>query len=183
MKIYTKSGDKGETSLLGGARVKKYDLRIAAYGTADELNSWIGLIKDQEIDAADVKFLVEIQNKIFTIGSHLAALGNKQENLTIPEINAADVTTIELRIDEIQEKLPAMKNFILPGGHTTVSFCHLARTVCRRCERLVIEVSDNETVNPIIVQYFNRLSDFLFVFSRKLSHDLGAVEIPWNSKK
>ena len=104
MKIYTKSGDKGETSLLGGARVKKYDLRIAAYGTADELNSWIGLIKDQEIDAADVKFLVEIQNKIFTIGSHLAALGNKQENLTIPEINAADVTTIELRIDEIQEK-------------------------------------------------------------------------------
>ena len=167
MKIYTKSGDKGETSLLGGARVKKYDLRIAAYGTADELNSWIGLIKDQEIDAADVKFLVEIQNKIFTIGSHLAALGNKQENLTIPEINAADVTTIELRIDEIQKKLPAMKNFILPGGHTTVSFCHLARTVCRRCERLVIEVSDNETVNPIIVQYFNRLSDFLFVFSRK----------------
>ena len=183
MKIYTKSGDKGETSLLGGDRVKKYDLRIAAYGTADELNSWIGLIKDQEIAAADVKFLVEIQNKIFTIGSHLSALGTKKVNITIPEIKELDVIAIESKIDELEENLPPMKNFILPGGHTTVSFCHLARTVCRRCERLIVELSDNESVNPVIVQYFNRLSDFLFVLSRKLALDLGAVEIPWNSKK
>ena len=183
MKIYTKSGDKGETSLLGGDRVKKYDLRIAAYGTADELNSWIGLIKDQNIDSNYTNFLVEIQSKIFTIGSHLSALGNKKVNVTIPEIKELDVTAIELKIDELEENLPPMKNFILPGGHTTVSFCHLARTVCRRCERLVIELSDNEPVNPVIIQYFNRLSDFLFVLSRKLSLDLGAVEIPWNSKK
>lgn len=183
MKIYTKTGDKGKTSLLGGDRVKKYDLRIAAYGTADELNSWLGLLKDQEIPEDDVTFLVEIQNKIFTIGSHLAAIGNKKVNLSIPSIKESDLTVIEIRIDEFQENLPPMKNFILPGGHTTVSYCHLARTVCRRCERLVIELSDNEEVNPLIIQYFNRLSDFLFVLSRKLSHHLGAVETTWNSKK
>ena len=183
MKIYTKSGDKGETSLLGGDRVKKYDLRICAYGTADELNSWIGLIKDQDINTDYISFLNEIQNKIFTIGSHLAALGNKKVNLTIPEIRELDVTAIELKIDELHDILPPMQNFILPGGHTTVSYCHLARTVCRRCERLVVELSDNEDVNPIIVKYFNRLSDFLFVLSRKLSLDLGAIETPWNSKK
>mgnify|MGYP001187926865 FL=1 len=183
MKIYTKSGDKGETSLLGGNRVKKYDLRINSYGTVDELNSWIGLLRDQKIDKTYVSFLLEIQDKLFTIGSHLASIGNKSQQFTIPEINASAVTLIETNIDALNLELPPMTNFILPGGHPTVSYCHIARTVCRRCERLVIELADQENVEAVIIQYFNRLSDYLFVLGRKLAVDLNAEEIPWNSKK
>ena len=183
MKIYTKSGDKGETSLLGGDRVKKYDLRIEAYGTADELNSWIGLLKDQSIDPNYKEFLLEVQDRIFTIGSNLAAIGNKKTNFNLPQILDQDILFVEKNIDFLQENLPEMTSFILPGGNTIVSYCHLARTVCRRCERIVIELSENEIVSPLIIQYLNRLSDYLFVLSRKLSIDLGVDEIPWNPKK
>ena len=183
MKIYTKSGDKGETSLLGGDRVKKYDLRINAYGTSDELNSWIGLIKDQPINQSYKDFLLDVQDRLFTIGSNLAALGNKKSNFELPQVNEHDVVYVEKQIDNLQNNLPKMTSFILPGGHKIVSYCHIARTVCRRCERIVIELSENEQVHSIIPQYLNRLSDYLFVLSRKLSFDLGADEIPWNPKK
>ena len=183
MKIYTKSGDKGETSLLGGDRVKKYDLRIEAYGTADELNSWIGLLKDQSIERHYKEFLLEVQDRIFTIGSNLAAIGNKKTNFNLPQILDQDILFVEKNIDFLQENLPEMTSFILPGGNTIVSYCHLARTVCRRCERIVIELSENEIVSPLIIQYLNRLSDYLFVLSRKLSIDLGVDEIPWKPKK
>lgn len=183
MKIYTKSGDKGKTSLLGGDRVKKFDLRINAYGTSDELNSWIGLIKDQSIKQQHKDFLLEVQDRIFTIGSNLSALGNKKSTFSIPEICEKDVFLVEKEIDLLQESLSPMTSFILPGGHTIVSYCHLARTVCRRCERIVIQLSESEDVSPFITQYLNRLSDYLFVLSRKLAVDLNVDEIPWHPKK
>ena len=183
MKIYTKSGDKGKTSLLGGDRVKKFDLRINAYGTSDELNSWIGLIKDQSIKQQYKDFLLEVQDRIFTIGSNLSALGNKKSTLSIPEICEKDVFLVEKEIDLLQKNLTPMTSFILPGGHTIVSYCHLARTVCRRCERIVIQLSESEDVSPFIIQYLNRLSDYLFVLSRILAVDLNIDEIPWHPKK
>ncbi len=181
MKVYTKTGDKGETSLFGGKRVKKYDLRINAYGTSDEVNSWIGLIRDQDINADYKAILNIIQDRIFTLGSHLAADPSKPK-LKIPELLPSDIELLEQEMDKMDAKLPAMTKFTLPGGHTTVSYCHLARTVCRRCERLVIELADTETINPLIIQYLNRLSDYLFVLGRKLAQDLDANEVFWEPK-
>lgn len=183
MKIYTKSGDKGETSLLGGKRVKKYNLRIQAYGTCDELNAWIGLLRDQNIHEDYQLFLIKIQEKIFTIGSHLAALNDEQIKKNLPTISQNDITQIEQQIDAMENDLPAMQNFILPGGHQIVSYCHLARTVCRRAERCIIELSDNDFVEPIIIQFFNRLSDYLFVLSRKVTKDTNSTETPWITNK
>ena len=182
MKIYTKSGDKGETSLLGGKRVKKYNLRIQAYGTCDELNAWIGLLRDQNIHDDYKVFLMKIQERIFTIGSHLASLHDEELKNKIPKILAVDVTQIEEQIDVLENDLPIMKNFILPGGNQIVSYCHLARTVCRRCERFIIELADADFVDPVIIQYFNRLSDYLFVLSRKISKDTNSKETPWITK-
>jgi len=182
MKIYTKSGDKGETSLLGGKRVKKYNLRIQAYGTCDELNAWIGLLRDQNIHDDYKVFLMKIQERIFTIGSHLASLHDEGLKNKIPKILAVDVTQIEEQIDVLENDLPIMKNFILPGGNQIVSYCHLARTVCRRCERFIIELADADFVDPVIIQYFNRLSDYLFVLSRKISKDTNSKETPWITK-
>jgi cob(I)alamin adenosyltransferase len=188
MKIYTKTGDAGETSLFGGTRVKKYNIRIEAYGTTDELNSHIGLIRDQKIDSHTFESLIKIQNEIFTIGAMLATPPDKEklksgkDRLKIPKINEKDILFLEKEIDKMNEKLSPMKSFILPGGNTTVSFCHIARCVCRRAERIVVELNDNEYVNQNIIVYLNRLSDYLFVLARKLTLDNNGKEIPWIKK-
>jgi len=178
MKIYTKKGDKGETSLLGGTRVAKSHIRIESYGTVDELNSWIGLIRDQQIDNDTKKFLIHVQDRLFTIGSHLAADPTKS-GIKIPEIKEENVIALEKEMDKMNEVLPEMRSFVLPGGHTTVSYCHIARCVCRRAERCSVDLAGKEKVEDIIIKYLNRLSDYLFVLSRKLSSDLKAEEIPW----
>lgn len=178
MKVYTKTGDTGETSLFGGKRVAKYHDRIEAYGTSDELLSWIGLIRDQQIDLKYREVLKEIQDRLFTLGAELAADPDKPK-LKKPDLLDTDITFLEEEMDRMNNELPEMTNFVLPGGHTTVSYCHLGRTVCRRCERLVIKLSTSENINPLIIKYLNRLSDYLFVLSRKLSKDLQAEEILW----
>lgn len=181
MKIYTKTGDKGETSLLGGSRVPKFHLRIEAYGTVDELNSYLGLIRDQDIKESFKSFIIDIQNNLFVIGSNLAKEPGK-EKVKIPEIDESEIFALENKMDEMNETLPEMKFFVLPGGHQTVSHCHVARCICRRAERVCVHLAKNSEVSPIIITYLNRLSDYLFVLSRKLSSDLGAQEIPWKSK-
>ncbi len=184
MKIYTKTGDKGETSLFGGTRVPKYHLRIEAYGTVDELNSYIGLIRDQKTDPHTKEILMKIQHELFTLGSMLATppekeiLKNGKERLNIPKISSASVALLEQEIDFMNESLPAMTHFILPGGHPTVSFCHITRCICRRAERIATQLNDANTLNPIILVYLNRLSDYLFVLARKLTIDNEAQEIP-----
>lgn len=181
MKIYTKTGDKGKTSLLGGTRVSKADNRIETYGTIDELNSYIGLIRDTQTDNNRKVLLKEIQDMLFTIGSHLAA--DKKSKLNkVPDLKDADVEFLEQEIDMMTQELPEMKSFILPGGHVNVSFCHVARCVCRRTERLAIKLSESEEVEPIIIRYLNRLSDYLFVLSRKVAAELGVAEVPWNPR-
>ena len=181
MKIYTKTGDKGQTSLIGGARVPKSHIRIEAYGTIDELNSYIGLIRDQQIDEHSSQILIEIQDRLFTIGSTLASDPEKSK-MKIPDLKEEDITLLEQEMDKMNETLPEMRSFILPGGHTTVSFCHIARCVCRRAERLTIHLSENSFVSELVIKYLNRLSDYLFILSRKLTHDLHAGEIPWKPR-
>lgn len=189
MKIYTKTGDKGETSLFGGNRVKKYNLRIDAYGTVDELNSYIGLIRDQKIDQKSFDVLIKIQNELFTLGAMLATPPDKEklksgkERLQIEKISNEDIVFLENEMDFMNTSLKEMTHFILPGGHPTVSFCHIARCICRRAERITVELNENEIVNKNILIYLNRLSDYLFVLARKLTVDNHAVEIPWISKK
>ena len=189
MKIYTRTGDKGTTALFGGNRVPKHHLRIESYGTVDELNSFIGIIKDQEIDLNLKKDLLKIQNDLFTIGAMLATprekevLKNGKNRLNIPKINESSVDFLEKKIDVMDEELPTMTHFILPGGHQTVSFCHIARCVCRRSERLVVALNDSEVIHDDLLIYLNRLSDYLFVLARKLSKDLNADEIKWVPEK
>ena len=177
-KIYTKTGDKGSTSLIGGERVPKYDERIEAYGTVDELNSWIGLIRDQEIDTGLKEVLLEIQNTLFVMESQLAK-GTGSEKTALPEVKQKDVEILEKEIDKMEKDVPPLASFILPGGHTVVSYCHIARTVCRRAERLIIKIAEKYFVASVNIQYLNRLSDYLFVLSRKLSKDFGGEEIVW----
>ena len=185
MKIYTKTGDKGETSLFGGTRVPKYHLRIEAYGTIDELNSYIGLIRDQQIDSHTEKVLLTIQNKLFTLGAMLATPPEKEllksgkERLNINKVDESSVVLLENEIDFMNESLPPMTHFVLPGGHTTVSFCHIARCICRRAERIATQLNDESEINEQILIYLNRLSDYLFVLARKLSSDNNAKEIQW----
>lgn len=181
MKIYTKTGDKGQTSLLGGSRVPKHHLRIESYGTIDELNSYIGLLRDQSIDEKHVEVLLEVQDRLFTIGSYLASEPEKSK-VKIPELKEEDILFLEKQIDELNDALPPMRSFVLPGGHTTVSFCHIARCVCRRAERLVVHLSETETVNDSVMRYLNRLSDYLFMLARKLSQELSAAEIAWKPR-
>lgn len=182
MKIYTKTGDLGETSLLGGTRISKGELQIESFGTVDELNSYMGLIRDQIWKIPVVNELIEIQDRLFTIGSHLANDKNKS-GIKLPEITDLDVERLEKEIDEMNESLPPMTAFVLPGGHTTVSYTHIARCICRRVERQVVRLSKVWEVDPIIIKYLNRLSDYLFVLGRKLSKDLGANEIEWQPRK
>lgn len=181
MKIYTKTGDKGKTSLFGGSRVSKSDDRLEAYGTIDELNSYIGLIRDTQTESTRKAFLKEIQDRLFTVGAHLATdKENKKDQL--PDLLDSDVESLEGEMDEMDKALPEMKSFILPGGHVHVSYCHIARTVCRRAERLTIRLSEGAEIEPIIIRYLNRLSDYLFVLGRKLAIELGVEEVPWNAR-
>ncbi len=182
MKIYTKSGDKGMTSLLGGARVKKSHARIEAYGTCDELNAWVGLIRDQDIFDRYSEQLREIQDRLFTIGSVLATDPNK-DMMGLPDLKNEDVQALEIAMDTMSAELPELRSFILPGGHQIVSYCHLARTVCRRCERLIIRLQEEEGVNDMIVKYVNRLSDYFFVLSRKLALDNGVTDVAWTPRR
>lgn len=181
MKIYTKTGDTGTTSLFGGRRVSKADLRIETYGTVDELNSYIGLLRDQQANSSRKELLVEIQDRLFTMGSMLATEpGNTK--VKIPILSENDIKFLESQIDEMESSLPAMKSFVLPGGHQSVSFCHVARTVCRRAERLVVALHSIEEIDELVIKYLNRLSDFLFVLSRKMTQELGAEETPWKPR-
>ncbi len=178
MKIYTKTGDKGQTSLFGGKRVSKHNLRINAYGTIDELNSYIGLVRDQDIDKKSISTLLEIQDRLFTLGSILATEpGNTK--VKVPSINMEDISFLEIEIDKMNEHLPEMRSFILPGGHTIVSYCHITRCVCRRAERLISKLSELEEIDELILKYMNRLSDYLFVLARKIVVDKGVDEVPW----
>ena len=178
MKIYTKTGDDGTTSLFGGKRVSKADGRIDAYGTIDELNSWIGILSDHSVNKGRYSELIEIQDKLFTIGSMLAVEPGNQK-VRIPKLSESDVYFLEHQIDKMNERLPPLKAFVLPGGDVSVSHAHLARTVCRRAERKVASLGRNEKVDPIVLKYLNRLSDYLFVLARIMCRDLNIEERLW----
>lgn len=178
MKIYTKTGDQGTTSLFGGKRVSKADLRIDTYGTVDELNSWMGLVRDQFVNEKRRDVLLTIQDRLLTIGSVLAVEpGN--EKVKVPQLHEEDVKFLENEIDAMDAELPPMKSFVLPGGHPSVSITHIARTVCRRAERLSIALHSAEGINPLVIKYLNRLSDYLFMLTRKMTAELNVEETPW----
>lgn len=181
MKVYTKTGDKGYTSLIGGTRVPKSSHRIDAYGTVDELNSWIGLLRDQEVNAIRRDLLKEVQDRLFTLGAALAT-DPTASHKPLPPLLPEDVAILEQAMDEMDETLPRLQVFVLPGGHQAVSFCHLARTVCRRAERLVIALHADAPVDELIITYLNRLSDYLFVLSRAMAQELGAEEVKWQPR-
>ena|SRR5678815_1859712 len=182
LKIYTKVGDKGTTSLIGGTKVLKSDLRIEAYGTVDELNSYVGLCNDLLKDEHSQKILREIQDRLFTIGASLACDPEKEPKMKIPDLKEEDVSLLEEEIDTMSKVLPEMKNFILPGGHATVSHVHIARCVCRRAERCCVRLNEQATEDLLILKYLNRLSDYLFVLARYASHLLNAEEIAWKPR-
>ena len=189
MKIYTKTGDKGTTALFGGTRVPKYHVRIESYGTVDELNSHLGLIRDQKIETRYREILIQVQDNLFTLGAILATnpekavLKSGKQRLNIPKIEEEDITLLENEMDRMNESLPTMTHFVLPGGHPIVSYCHIARCVCRRAERLATLLHEQEPTDERVLKYLNRLSDYLFVLARKLSFDLQAEEIPWIPRK
>ena len=182
IKIYTKTGDKGKTSLIGGTKVPKSDIRIETYGTVDELNSWIGMVNDQLNDAAFRNELKEIQDCLFTIGSSLATDAEKEPKMKLPDLVEGDIEFLERRIDAMTADLPLMKNFILPGGHVTVSSIHITRCVCRRAERLAVNMQQQELfVDESVIKYLNRLSDYLFTLARFAAQMLGAKEVVWKA--
>lgn len=183
MKIYTKTGDGGTTSLLGGTKVSKAHLRIEAYGTVDELNAYIGLCRDILTDNDSRSALLEVQDRLFTIGSALACDPDKETKMKIPDLEEEDINFLEKEIDAMTEKLPVMKSFILPGGHPVVSQLHIARCVCRRAERCCVRLdTEKHEVAPVITKYLNRLSDYLFMLSRYAGQLLQAPEIPWKPR-
>lgn len=181
MKIYTKTGDEGYTALFGGTRVSKADLRINTYGTIDELNSYLGLLRDQEVNKNKLEELVEIQDRLFTIGSILATEPDNTK-VKIPSLQESDVIFLERKMDAMDELLEPMRFFVLPGGHASISFGHVARTVCRRAERLVIELDAHEKVDALVLKYLNRLSDYLFVLCRMMTKELNVTETPWRPR-
>lgn len=181
-KIYTKTGDKGKTSLIGGTRVPKYHPRIEAYGTLDELKSYIGIIRDHSIGDEYRELLIEVQDRLFTIESQLAHDPETELLRPLPKVNEEDIVVLEKAIDKMNESLKPLNSFILPGGHIIVSHCHVARTICRRAERICIRLSELHTVDPVNLKYLNRLSDYLFVLARKIGKDLNASETPWKPK-
>lgn len=182
MKIYTKTGDKGSTSLLGGTRVPKFHPRIEAYGTIDELNSFVGLIRDHISQQHYREALLRIQERLFTMEAQIAKDPDVKLEYKLPGIHPEDITFLEQEMDAMNEALPELRNFILPGGHPAVSFCHVARCVCRRAERNTLRLSHAQPVDEIMIMYLNRLSDYLFVLARKLALDLKVDEIPWISR-
>ncbi len=189
MKVYTKTGDTGTTALFGGTRVPKHHIRIESYGTVDELNSHIGLIRDQDINIHYKEVLIEVQDRLFTVGAILATppeketLKNGEKRLQNLGIQETDIEYLENEIDSMENSLPQMTHFVLPGGHTTVSYCHIARCVCRRAERLAVHLNDIEPTDELVIKYLNRLSDYLFVLARKLTFDLKADEVQWIPRK
>lgn len=184
MKIYTKTGDKGTTSLIGGTKVPKSHFRIEAYGTVDELNSYIGLCRDLIEKTSVQVVLAEMQDRLFTIGSSLACDPDKETSLKIPDLLITDIQFLEQQIDTIDAVVPAMKSFILPGGHPTISHIHIARCICRRAERCCVRLElEGETVDPLVLQYLNRASDYLFMLARYMHSILAIAEIPWNARK
>lgn len=183
MKVYTKTGDKGTTSLLGGSRVPKHNPRIEAYGTVDELNAYTGVLRDATNDASIDDELIEIQNLLFTIGSTLAAEPGAAKKFKLPEVTEENILFLERNIDRMDEVLPKMRNFVLPGGHIAVSHAHVARTVCRKAERRVIELAENDEVPEQIQPFLNRLSDYFFVLSRYIAHWNNVDEVPWKPNK
>jgi cob(I)alamin adenosyltransferase len=178
MKIYTKTGDKGFTSLIGGTRVAKHHLRIESYGTVDELNSYIGLIRDQDITDHDKQILKQIQDRLFTIGSLLAADPERSKMVT-PDLHMADVELLEQEMDNMNERLPELRHFILPGGSNTISFCHIARCICRRAERITVHLAEESSVDEKVNIYLNRLSDYLFTLARKIGNEGKIPENQW----
>lgn len=183
LKIYTKTGDAGNTSLIGGTKVPKSHLRIESYGTVDELNSFIGLVYDQTNDEQSRTILKEIQDRLFTIGSSLACDPEKEPKLRLPDLKEEDIQLLEKEIDGMNDQMPVMKSFILPGGHVAVSTTHVARCVCRRAERCCVNMLEHEMpVEPIVIKYLNRLSDYLFVLARYTGHKLGVPEHPWKAR-
>lgn len=182
MKIYTRTGDDGTTALFGGSRVPKHHIRIESYGTVDELNSYIGLLRHRDIDPKAQEVLGEVQDRLFTIGSILASDPSKS-NLKTPDLHESDIELLEKEMDRMNESLPEMRSFVLPGGNETVSFCHIARCVCRRAERLAVLLNDQEPIEPLVIRYLNRLSDYLFVLSRQVTKDDDLQETPWKPRK
>lgn len=180
-RIYTKTGDKGETALFGGRRVPKSHLRVDAYGTVDELNSFTGWLRDSVNNTHIRGVLAHIQHRLFTVGAHLAS--DPEKHPPVPDLIPADIELLEKEMDSIDAALPPLKHFILPGGHPAVSVCHVCRTVCRRAERLAVALHDSEPVEAIVLQYLNRLSDYFFMLARQLAHDLGAEEVIWNPRQ
>jgi cob(I)alamin adenosyltransferase len=182
-KIYTKTGDKGATSLIGGVRVPKSHIRIESYGTVDELNSYLGMVNDSCGNPEISDWLREIQDRLFTLGAELATTPDKEVKMKLPDLHDEDVTWLEQRIDKMNEVLPEMRSFIIPGGNMAASTCHVARCVCRRAERLCVGMQQQEEYVPdLIVRYLNRLSDFLFVLARYIGHLAGAEELPWRAR-
>jgi cob(I)alamin adenosyltransferase len=182
-KIYTKTGDLGKTSLIGGTKVPKSHIRIETYGTVDELNSHIGLLTDHLKDEHTKALLKEIQDRLFTIGSSLACDPDREPLMKIPDLKEADITLLETEMDQMNEVLPAMKFFVLPGGHVSISQAHVCRCVCRRAERLCVSMQEHDIfVEPLVIKYLNRLSDYLFVVSRYAGHLLGVAEIAWKPR-
>jgi cob(I)alamin adenosyltransferase len=183
MKIYTKQGDKGGTGLLGGHKVKKSHDRLEAYGSIDELNSWVGMIRSYPIPEKESEIIIQIQRRLFMIGSYLAY---DAENATkpvndLPMINDEHVTCLEHEIDRMNKELPDLSNFIMPGGDPQSGACHLARTVCRRAERRVVALCESININSVIIRYLNRLSDYFFVLARYLSKQNKTNEILWKN--
>lgn len=182
-KIYTKTGDEGSTSLIGGVRVPKNHIRIESYGTVDELNSYMGMVNDLANTEQISAWVREIQDRLFTVGSVLATNPDKEVKMKLPDLHEEDVAWLEQRIDEMNTVLPEMRSFILPGGNLASSTCHVARCVCRRAERLCVAMQEEmEFIPPLIIQYLNRLSDFLFVLARYIGHINHATEIPWRAR-
>ncbi|MDO5570883.1 MAG: cob(I)yrinic acid a,c-diamide adenosyltransferase [Bacteroidales bacterium] len=178
--IYTGKGDKGQTSLVGGVRVKKTDLRLEAYGTVDELNSFLGLLIAEVVPPKDSDLLTYVQNKLFCIGSYLATDPTNTEYRAHSSLNDESIKKLEKRIDEIDDELPTLNNFVLPGGAVSASFCHVCRTVCRRAERAVLRVSETDPVDEKILRFMNRLSDYLFILSRYCNLTQGTEEVLWD---
>ena len=183
LKIYTKTGDAGKTSLIGGTKVPKSHIRIEAYGTVDELNACIALVNDLLNDAPVNTLLREVQDRLFTIGSCLACDPDKAPGFKIPDLHESDILLLEKAIDDMNEVLPPMKFFVLPGGHPTISTTHLARCVCRRAERCCVNMQEHDlAVAPLVIKYLNRLSDYLFVLSRYVAHTMQIAEVPWKPR-
>lgn len=182
-RIYTRTGDKGSTSLIGGVRVPKNHIRIESYGTVDELNSQLGLVNDLSADAEVTEWLREVQDRLFTLGAELATAPDKDVKMKLPDLHDTDISWLEGRIDFMNESLPEMRSFIIPGGNAGASACHVARCICRRAERICVSMQEEgEAIPDLAVSYLNRLSDFLFVLARYIGHKAGAEELPWRAR-